>query len=208
MPNIKMHVPEKGFPQYSRGEYSKENAMINSIQNTDMVKVLDNSIQGKGKQTSIPPHEVRIPEDKVSLQEKLVDVISYGIPQKDTSMSSEQITLREMLVNILEGQGIATRIANGDTTIDFRELTPEKAQELISEDGYLGVEQTSDRIVQAAISFGGNDPSRVEEIKAVIEKGFQMAAEALGGVLPDISMETYDATMAKLDAWAESFDAA
>jgi len=193
---------KKGFPNTQ-----KENAMINSIQNINMVKVLDNSIQGKGKQPLIPPHEVRISEDKVSLQEKLVDVISYGIPQKDTSMSSEQITLREMIVDILEGQGITTRIADGDTTIDFRELTPEKAQELISEDGYLGVEQTSDRIVQSAISFGANDPSRLEEIKAVIEKGFQMAADALGGALPDISMETYDATMAKLDTWAESFDA-
>ena len=73
--------------------------MINSIPNTNMVKVLDNRIQGKGKQPSIPPHEVRIPGDKVSLQEKLVDVVSYGIPQNDTSMASEYITLREMIVN-------------------------------------------------------------------------------------------------------------
>lgn len=70
----------------------------------------------------------------------------------------------------------------------------------------MGVEQTSDRIVQAAISFGANDPSRLEEIKAVIEKGFQMAADALGGALPDISMKTHDAAMAKLDAWAEGLD--
>ena len=107
-----------------------------------------------------------------------------------------------MIVNVLAEQGITTRIAAGDTSIDFKELTPEQAQELISEDGYFGVDQTSDRIVQLAISLNGNDPSRLEEIKAGIEKGFQMAAEALGGILPDISMKTYGAVMEKLDAWS------
>jgi hypothetical protein len=30
-----------------------------------------------------------------------------------------------------------------------------------------------------------------------------MAAQALGGSLPDISSQTYDAVMEKLDAWAQ-----
>jgi len=182
--------------------------MLNSIANTDMVKVPDNRIQGKGKQPAVPPHVVRIPEDKVALQEKPVDIITYGIPKKAALMASDFSTLREMIVNILEEQGIATRIASGDNLIDFRDLTPEKARELISEDGYFGVEQTSDRIVQFAISLSGNDPKRLEEIKAAINKGFQMAAKALGGTLPDISMKTYDAVMDKLNAWAEGLDAA
>jgi len=108
--------------------------------------------------------------------------------------------LREMLYKILEEQFTTTRIASEDASIDFRNLTPAKAQELISEEGYLGVEQTSDRIVQFALSIIGNDPSRLEEIKSSITKGFQMAAKALGGTLPDISMKTYNAVMDKLNA--------
>jgi len=69
------------------------------------------------------------------------------------------------------------------------------------------VEQTSDRIVQFAKSLSGNDPNRLEEIKAGINKGFQMAGEALGGTLPDISMKTYNAVIDKLNAWAEGFHA-
>lgn len=183
--------------------------MLNSITGTEMVKVYDSQRpRGKEKQPVIPQHEVRMPEDKVSLDEKPVEAITYGIPKKAAFMASDSITLREMIVNILEEQGITTRIAAGDTSIDFRDLTPEKARELISEDGYLGVEQTSDRIIQFAISLNGNDPNRLEEIKAGIEKGFQMAAKALGGILPDISMKTYNAVMEKLDAWAEGFDTA
>ncbi len=177
--------------------------MTNPIHSTCIVKGLNDRIQGKGKLSAIPSHAIRMPEDKVSLQEKPVEVITYGILQKAAFMASDYISLRKMIVNLLEGQGTATRIAVGDTSIDFRDLTPGKAQDLISGDGYWGVEQTSDRIVQFAISLGGNDPKRLEKIKAGIDKGFQMAAKALGGTLPDISMKTYEVVMDKLDVWVQ-----
>jgi len=181
--------------------------MLNSIYNTDMVKVLDSRRpQRQEKQPVMPLHEGRTPEDKISLEENPGEVITYSIPKKAASMDSGFSSLREMLAEILEEQGITTRIASEDTSIDFRDLTPEKARELISEDGYFGVEQTADRIVQFAISISGNDPSRLEEIKASIDKGFQMASKALGGTLPDICMKTYDAVMDKLNAWAEGSD--
>ncbi len=108
-----------------------------------------------------------------------------------------------MIVDTFKEQGLSTRIAAGDTSIDLKNMTPGEAQSLISEDGYWGVEKTSDRIVQMAISLGGNDPSRLAEIKSGIEKGFQMASDALGGSLPNISMDTFDAVMEKLDSWAQ-----
>jgi len=183
--------------------------MLNSISNTDMVKVLDNQrLRRQEKQPVMPLHEGRTPEDKISLEENPGEVITYSITKKAALMDSGFSSLREMLAEILEEQGITTRIASEDTSIDFRDLTPEKARELISEDGYLGVEQTSDRIVQFAISISGNDPNRLEEIKASINKGFQMASKALGGTLPDISMKTYDAIMDKLNDWAEGSDEA
>lgn len=181
--------------------------MLNSISNTDMVKVLDNQrLRRQEKQPVMPFHEGRTPEDKISLEENPSEVITYSITKKAALMDTSFSSLRKMLAEILEEQGITTRIASEDTSIDFRDLTPEKARELISEDGYLGVEQTSDRIVQFAISISGNDPNRLEEIKASINKGFQMASKALGGTLPDISMKTYDAIMDKLNAWAEGSD--
>lgn len=182
--------------------------MINSIYNLDVVKVPNRGPQGKEKQPVMSPHGARIPEDRVSLGKNPAEDIAYGMPPGAAVKDLDYSTLREMLVGIMEEQGITTWIASGDTSIDFRDLTPEKARELISEDGYLGVEQTSERIVQFALSIADGDPNRLAEVKASIDKGFQMAAEALGGALPDISMETYNAIMDKLDAWAESFDEA
>ena len=181
--------------------------MINNISKTDMVRVIDDRKPLKPeKQPVRTPGEALMPEDKVSLRETSDETVTYGIPQKSALLDSGFSSLREMLAQILEEQFTTSRIASEEASIDFRNLTPAEAQDLISEQGYLGVEQTSDRIVQLALSLIGNNPDMLDEIKASINKGFQMAANALGGTLPDISLKTYDAVMDKLDAWATASD--
>lgn len=98
--------------------------------------------------------------------------------------------------------GVDTKIAIGDSEIDIAILTQEEAQELVADDGYFGVEQTSDRIFQFAIGVAGGDPSQIDAIKEGVDKGFQEALKAFGGELPDISYDTYDAVIEKLDNWA------
>ncbi len=166
----------------------------------------DRKRQGSAQQRMGRSREVQIPEDKVSLNGNPIELGTYKILQKSGFSESDYSSLRELLVNILDEQGVTTQIASGDTSIDFGDLTPAEAQSLISEDGYLGVEQTSDRIAQFAISLAGNDPKKLEEIKAAIDEGFQLASKALGGSLPEISMKTYDAIMEKLDAGTASFN--
>lgn len=111
--------------------------------------------------------------------------------------------LRGLVTNMLKEQGIDFMVANGDQEIDISNITQEEAVELIADDGYFGVDQTSDRIVDFAIAIAGGDPSRLSAIKEGVEKGFNEALEAFGGWLPDISHDTFDAVMNKLDAWAE-----
>lgn len=110
--------------------------------------------------------------------------------------------LRGLVLNIFKEQGIDYKIATDAGEIDFSTLTPEDAQDLIADDGYFGVEHTSQRIVDLAVGIAGGDPTRLDAIKAGVERGFQEALDAFGGWLPDISYETYDAVMKKLDDWA------
>ena len=77
-----------------------------------------------------------------------------------------------------------------------------KAQQDISEDGFWGVKQTSDRAIEFAIGLAGNDPSKLAEIKAAIEKGYEAAEKAWGGTLPEICQQTKEATLKGLDDWA------
>ena len=92
-------------------------------------------------------------------------------------------------------------LAKGDFTVD--EAAKLKAQEEISENGYWGVNQTSERILSFAKALTGGDPSKVEEMRSAFEKGFSQATKAWGQSLPSISNDTYDAVMKGFDKWAE-----
>lgn len=76
-----------------------------------------------------------------------------------------------------------------------------EAEQLISEDGELGIEKTSQRIVDFAIAISGGDRSKAGILKDAIDKGFKEAEKLFGGKLPQISLDTYDRVMEKFDAW-------
>ena len=113
--------------------------------------------------------------------------------------------LQDIVHKLISGQGDAYGKANniwkflasGDYTVD--PATKAQAQADIAEDGYWGVTATSDRIVDFAIALAGDDPDKLEEMRAAFQKGFDQAAETWGGELPDISQKTYDAVMEKFD---------
>lgn len=88
-------------------------------------------------------------------------------------------------------------LAKGDFTVDA--ATKKKAQEDISEDGYWGVKQTSDRIVSFATALAGNDSESLKKMRDAFLKGYEQAEKTWGGKLPDISQRTYDAVLEKLD---------
>lgn len=79
--------------------------------------------------------------------------------------------------------------------------TIKAAQESISEDGYWGVNKTSDRLVSMAIALSGGDTSKADEMMAAIQKGYDRATSAWGKDLPDICKNTLDATKQKMDDW-------
>lgn len=147
--------------------------------------------------------------DSVSLRSESSWTVTYsGAMQLNGDDDARFGMLRDLVVNLLQEQGINTKIAVGDTTIHLAAVTPDEAQELVSEDGYFGVEQTSERIFQFAVGIAGGDTSRIDAIKEGIEQGFAEAEKAFGDRLPDISYDTYDAVMNKLDKWVADFQAA
>ena len=141
--------------------------------------------------------------DRVTLGQSHPGAITYsdGVPHEVVASPYELI--RSRLVTLLQEQGVAVQLATGGSEIDIASLTPEEAQVLVAEDGYFGVEQTSERIFQFAIGLAGNDPSRLDAILQGIEDGFDEAEQAWGGTLPEISYQTQDAIKDKIDRWLE-----
>lgn len=90
-------------------------------------------------------------------------------------------------------------IKNGKISVDPATVT--QAQKDIADDGYWGVEQTSDRLVSMAQALSGGDASKADEMISAIKKGYEQAAKAWGGELPDICQKTLDAATKKLENW-------
>lgn len=90
-------------------------------------------------------------------------------------------------------------LASGNYTVT--EAAKAQAQEAISENGYWGVEQTSQRIVDFAKALAGNDVSKADELLEAFKKGYKEATGAWGKELPDISQQTYKAVEEKFAAW-------
>lgn len=123
--------------------------------------------------------------------------------QQDLEMRTQQ--LQNIVTEMLTKQAGASKqfndiwslLASGDFTVD--QATADKAKEEISEDGYWGVNQTSDRIIDFAVALCNGDETKLGEMKAAFEKGFGKAEEIWGGELPEISYKTYDSVMSKFD---------
>ena len=113
------------------------------------------------------------------------------------SKASETVSIWEQFKN---------GVLNG--TIEVDPATAKQAQEDISEDGYWGVKQTSERILDFAKAISGNDPEKAEQMREAIKKGYESAADLWGGELPELSQKTYDAVMKGLDDWKEEAEKA
>lgn len=97
------------------------------------------------------------------------------------------------------GDDVWKFLAKGEFTVT--EEAKKQAQELVSEDGYYGVEQTSDRILQFAKALSGGDSSKASELLDAFKKGFEQATKAWGKELPEISQKTYEAVEKKFNDW-------
>ncbi len=118
--------------------------------------------------------------------------------------------LRSLVEQMMTKQSTAYGQANdiwsflreGNYTVD--PATKAQAQADIAEDGYWGVNQTSDRIIQFANALTGGDPDKIEEMREAFKEGYKQAEKTWGGSLPEISQKTYDAVMKKFDEMAEA----
>jgi len=104
--------------------------------------------------------------------------------------------------NDATGQGFwALRSGN----IKLSEADRAQAQQLISEDGFFGVKQTTDRLVgfaKAMVGEGASD-AQIEKMRAAVQKGFDEVARMFGGFdkLPQVTKDTHAAVMQAFDSW-------
>ena len=89
------------------------------------------------------------------------------------------------------GNNMWQQLAGGNVKVDA--ATRAQAQKDISEDGYYGVKQTSQRLFDFASALAGDDVDKMKEMQNAMEKGFKQATKTWGRELPAICKETMNA---------------
>ena len=89
------------------------------------------------------------------------------------------------------GNNMWQQLAGGNVKVDA--ATRAQAQKDISEDGYYGVKQTSQRLFDFASALAGDDVDKMKEMQKAMEKGFKQATKTWGRELPAICKETMNA---------------
>ncbi len=131
------------------------------------------------------------------------------IAQMKADTEARMAQMQSLVTKMFEKQGIAIGtaddmwkvLASGNFTADPETIA--QAKEDISEDGYWGVNQTSERIFSFAMALSGGDEEKMQEMVKAVEKGFGEATKAWGKELPDITNDTHSAIMDKFDKWFE-----
>lgn len=193
---------------------------------TNAVKVIANEYTSKAAATNttqvIPDTEAAVYE--TSEQSTNNTKITYTRESATLSEISKQVeaklsNLRGIVENLVTMQSLKTGEGKGLNydqimekydgklkdfyqNLEVDEPTRLKAQQEISEDGFWGVKQTSERAIEFAKALSGGDPSKVALLRDAIEEGYKAAEKAWGGELPEICKQTQEATLKGLNDWA------
>ena len=156
--------------------------------------------------------EVKAFDDKAAVYEPTLE-----IPTQTYKVNSEVITklkadadarynqLQDIVSQLISKQSNAFATATDmwnllrEGKLEVDPETKAQAQKDIAEDGYWGVDATSQRIIDCANALTGGDPSKIDAMKDAFLKGFKQAEKTWGGKLPEISQRTYDAVLEKFD---------
>ena len=95
----------------------------------------------------------------------------------------------------------------GYTGKPITELNSQEASDLLSENGFFGINQTSQRVSDFVFSFAGDDLELLEKGRDGIIKGFEEAEKLFGGELPEISYKTQERTLSLIDEKINSLKA-
>lgn len=153
----------------------------------------------------------------------LEDIVNESAVKVSLSMNAQYILFTMNTSSITQGNTLtqATLSSNQKEVLDFlsrnetttkmslenigyegkpiTELSVDEAKDLVSENGFFGVTQTSNRVSNFVLNFAGNDLELLQKGREGIVQGFDEAKKMFGGELPKISYKTQERTLALID---------
>jgi hypothetical protein len=154
-------------------------------------------------------------QDKVTLSDQQAQPLTYADPRstRATQPSSDLAAMLEesdrkaqaiidLIRPLVEQQGLnLSKVVSGEQRLTADPKAIDAARAAIADGGEFSVQKTAERILSFAKAVIGADPSKLDAVRAAVEKGFQQAADYLGGSLPEISQKTLETIQEQFNRW-------
>ncbi|WP_418185388.1 hypothetical protein ACNSOS_11370 [Aliarcobacter vitoriensis] len=193
---------------------SSTNQALNAFQqnaNSKVENTQNNQVQKQNEQEKSVDEIINNSAAKVAISMNAQYILFEMNASKMTKDNAfGQLTATKMQQGVLDFLGGTGKIDNmsladiGYKGRPILELTKEEATDLVGENGFFGIKQTSDRVAGFSIGIAGDNLDNLAKVREGIVKGFEEAEKMFGGELPEISYKTQERTLALIDAKIES----
>ncbi len=175
------------------------------IQNQDIKRDKDIDIKDVDKKNKDEKKELTLDEKikksavKVSLSMN-AQIVLFTMHTEDLTMKNSEA--QKSILDFLGGKDVDNQLSLSDIGYDGKpitELTKDEAKELISNKGFFGVSETSQRIADFVFAFSDEDLTILQASRESIVKGFKETEKLWGEQLPSISYDTQEKTLKLID---------
>ena len=177
----------------------QQNQSVNANNQND--KSVEQKSQEKSLEQTINESAVKV-SISMNAQYVLFAMNASSVNEGNTLTQATLSGNQQEVLDFLSGKEIQSGMSLKNIGYEGKpitELTQDEAKDLVSENGFFGVTQTSDRVANFVFSFAGDDLELLQKGREGIVQGFEEAKKMFGGELPEISYKTQERTLALLD---------
>jgi len=183
-----MQINSNGYTQAN--ETAKQNANIHQTHPSNKNNEKELTIEEQINKSAV----------EVSLSMN-AQIILFAMDSKD--LAGNNAKAQNAIMDFLSGKEVEGELSLKDIGYEGKpitELSTEEASELVSDEGFFGITQTSQRVADFVFSFAGDDLDILEQGREGIVQGFEDAQKMWGDELPQISFDTQAKTLELIDA--------
>lgn len=182
------------YNQHSQNANLQQSKSDNAVVNNENFTQKDSTFHNVAVDLSISMESIKV----------FINLKSVEFTKDNTSAQNAVVNLRqnEEVYKFLSGEKLENGFSLSSIGYEGKpivDLTTEEAQDLVSDEGFFGVTQTSERVSSFVIGLAGDNLEALQEARSGIVQGFEEAEKMWGGELPEISYQTQEKTLDFID---------
>ncbi len=186
-----------------------DNAYLSSYETLMKANFIDSNLNSYKVETSrLEDNKIHNSAVNISIS---MESIKLFLNVKSIEFSQKNASTQNLLMNIINNTELYDFLSGKelDSGLSLKsigyegkpitELSSNEAKELITDNGFFGIAQTSNRVSSFVIDISNDDVEALQEARKGVIEGFEQAKKMWGGELPEISYKTQERTLDIID---------